>query len=268
MLNLLLTFIGMVGFFIKKAFFDGWDNLIGLVLFNIGYIALMFVAFYLSMLAGQVNWLLGYGVLALSVIVISIMMGGTASVTFNYSDYQHDSWTAFRTGVKRNIRHSLLFSLFLLLFFANILFIIPFYSSFGNIFGYILSVVMIWVEIIILLAIPYYFPLMNLLPADKPLKTAKKCLIIIGGNMGFAIFYILYSIFCLALTIFTIGIIPGITGMQLASQDAMKLLMFKYDYLEDNPDANPKKIPWDDLLYEEKEKVGPRSLKSMIFPWK
>ena len=56
--------------------------------------------------------------------------------------------------------------------------------------------------------------------------------------------------------------------MQLASQDAMKLLMFKYDYLDENPDADIKHIPWDDLLYDEREKVGPRSLKSMIFPWK
>ena len=87
-------------------------------------------------------------------------------------------------------------------------------------------------------------------------------------TLFFTLFYLVYSIICLALSIFTIGIIPGLTGMQLASQDAMKLLMYKYDYLEENPDANPKHLPWDDLLYDEREKVGPRSLKSMIFPWK
>ncbi len=264
----LLKFRSMVGFFIKKAFFDGWDNLIGLVLFNIGYIVLMFIAFWLSMTIGQIHWVAGYGALILSIVLVSVLLGGTASVAFNYSDYKHDAWAAFRAGVKRNIRHSLLFSLVMVLFFANLLLVIPFYASFGNIIGYIISVILIWVEIIIILAVPYYFPLMNLLPADKALKTARKCLLIVGGNMGFTFFYLLYSIFCLAVTLFTVGIIPGITGMQLASQDAMKLLMFKYDYLEENPDADPKHIPWEDLLYEEKEKVGPRSLKSMIFPWK
>ena len=37
------TFICMKGFFIKKAFFDGWDNLIGMVLLNIVYIAIFFL---------------------------------------------------------------------------------------------------------------------------------------------------------------------------------------------------------------------------------
>ena len=258
----------MIGFFINKAFFDCWDNLIGLVLFNIGYIVVMFGLFWLSLVVGQTNWAIGYVGLAISVVIVSILMGGTAAVTHNYSNYQHDAWGAFKNGVKRNIRHSLLFSLILILFFANLLLVIPFYASFGNIFGYIISVILIWVEIIIILALPYYFPLMNLLPGDRAFKTAKKCLLIVGGNMGFTLFYLVYSIICLALSIFTIGIIPGLTGMQLASQDAMKLLMYKYDYLEENPDANPKHLPWDDLLYDEREKVGPRSLKSMIFPWK
>ena len=38
--------------------------------------------------------------------------------------------------------------------------------------------------------------------------------------------------------------------------------------LEANPDATKKDINWEDLLYEEKQLVGPRSLKNMIFPWK
>ena len=258
----------MTGFFIKKAFFDGWDNLIGLVLFNIGYIALFFIGFWLSMTVGQINWIAGYAVLILFIFLCAIVMGGTAAVTHNYSDYSRESWAAFRKGVVRNIRHSLLYALLLVFAIANIFLIIPFYASFGNIVGYIISVILIWVEVIALLAMPYYFPLMNLLPGDKPLKTAKKCLLIVGGNMGFTIFYAIYRIICTAISVFTIGIVPGVTGMQLASQDAMKLLMYKYDYLEENPDADMKHIPWDDLLYDEKEKVGPRSLKSMIFPWK
>ena len=161
-----------------------------------------------------------------------------------------------------------LFFLFMLLFVVNILFVIPFYSSYGNAFGFVISIIMIWVEIILLLCLPYYFPLMNLLPADRPLKTAKKCFIIVADNLGFTLFYLIYSIICIVISVLTIGLVPGLTGMQLAAQDAMKLLMFKYDYLEENPSADRKHIPWEDLLYDEREKVGPRSLKSMIFPWK
>ena len=262
------TFPNMIGFFIKKAFFDGWDNLIGLVLFNIGYIAAAFIAFYLAASVGQINGLAGWGVIILALLVLSILMGGTAATAHSYSDYRREGWAEFRQGIKRNIRHSLLYFLIIFLMVANLVLIIPFYASFGNMFGTVLSVVMIWVEVILFLALPYYFPLMNLLPADRPLKTFRKCFLILGGNMGFSIFFLVYRIICLAISVFTLGIVPGMTGMQLASQDAMKLLMFKYDYLEENPDADQKHLSWDDILYDEKEKVGPRSLKSMIFPWK
>ena len=56
--------------------------------------------------------------------------------------------------------------------------------------------------------------------------------------------------------------------MNLASHDAVKLIMLKYDYLEENPDVDRKHLPWEDILFDEKEKVGPRTFRNMIFPWK
>ena len=48
----------------------------------------------------------------------------------------------------------------------------------------------------------------------------------------------------------------------------MKLRLYKYDYLEENPDAKRNDIPWDALLIDERERVGKRTLRGMIFPWK
>ncbi len=258
----------MIGFFIKKAFFDGWDNLIGLVLFNLIYIVLLGVGLWGFSTFGTVNIALAYVFLAVVLLVYSVLSGGTAAVVFNYSNYQRDSWNAFRTGIKRNIRHSLLFFGLNFFLFINVLLLLPFYISMGSIIGLIVAVVLIWLEIIALLAIAYYFPLMNLLPGDRPLKSVKKCLIIVGDNLGFTLFFAVYRAIVFALSVFTMGLIPGVTGAQLAAQDSMKLLMMKYDYLEENKDADRKHLPWADLLYDEKEKVGPRSLKNMIFPWK
>ena len=38
--------------------------------------------------------------------------------------------------------------------------------------------------------------------------------------------------------------------------------------INQNPDADRKHLPWADILFDEEEKVGPRSFKNMIFPWK
>ena len=246
----------MVGFFIKKAFFDGWDNLIGLVLFNLIYIALIFLGLWGFSYLAPFSPVLSFLLLAVVLLAYSLIAGGTAAVVSNYSNYQRDSWNAFRSGIVRNIRHSLLFFALEFLFFMNILLIIPFYMA------------MAWIEIFIALAMAYYFPLMNLLPGDRSLKTLKKCLIIIGDNLGFTFFLVIYRLFMLVVSIFTMGLIPGVAGAQLAGQDAMKILMFKYDYLDENKAADRKHIPWEELLFDEREKVGPRSLKNMIFPWK
>ena len=258
----------MVGFFIKKAFFDGWDNLIGLVLFNLIYIALIFAGLWGSSYLTALSPMLSFVLLAVVLLAYSLIAGGTAAVVSNYSNYQRDSWNAFRGGIVRNIRHSLLFFAMNFLFFMNIILIMPFYMSMGNIVGIAAVVVMAWIEIFLALAVAYYFPLMNLLPGDRPLKTLRKCLIIIGDNLGFTFFLVLYRLFMLVMSVLTMGLVPGVTGAQLAEQDAMKLLMFKYDYLDENKGADRKHLPWEDLLYDEKEKVGPRSLKNMIFPWK
>ena len=62
--------------------------------------------------------------------------------------------------------------------------------------------------------------------------------------------------------------LPGLTTVLLWANVGLKLRLIKYDYIESHPDANRKQIPWDALLVDEKERVGKRTLKGMIFPWK
>ena len=257
----------MKGFFIKKAFFDGWDNLISMAVLNIVYIALFLAMMGALNLLGSMD-AFAYVLLITLFFISSISMGGVAGVTYEWADYRSNTFSAFKEGFVRNIRHSILYFFLQIFQFFMITIIIPFYASGQNAVTIIIMVVLFWVEIVLLLSLPYYFPLMMRLPGDRPFKTLKKCFIVFLDNIGFSIFFGIYNLICLALTLMTFGLIPGVAGIQLAKQDAVKLLMFKYDYLEENQDADRKHIPWDDLLYEEREKIGPRSLKSMIFPWK
>lgn len=74
--------------------------------------------------------------------------------------------------------------------------------------------------------------------------------------------------FTMLFSCLTALLMPGLSSVLLARQGALRILMKKYDYLEEEPEANRRKIPWDALLVEERELVGHRSLKGMIFPWK
>lgn len=259
----------MIGFFFKKAFFDGWDNLLGLIALNVGYIVTLFIVLF-GLMAAETSVILMIAIVALGLLAFSLFSGGVAGTTFGYSDYKRETLQNFAKGFKRNWRHSLVYFAILAALVAIAFFVFPFYISMGNMVGLLVAVILFWIMLAFTLALPYYFPLTSFLPGDKPLKTLKKCFVILGDNMGFSMFYAIYRLVSLVLTVVTLGLIPGFAGFSLANMDALKLMMLKYDFLEEHGDevVNPKKLPWEDILYDEREKVGPRSLKSMIFPWK
>lgn len=45
-------------------------------------------------------------------------------------------------------------------------------------------------------------------------------------------------------------------------------MIYKYEYLKNNPNSIKKYIPWNNLLKNEIKIVGKRTFKEIIFPWK
>ncbi len=90
---------------------------------------------------------------------------------------------------------------------------------------------------------------------------------ILLDNPGFCIGLLIGTLFVFFVSVFTAFLLPGLTTIMLWHNAALKLRLYKYDYLEEHPDGR-RSIPWDALLVEEREKVGKRTLKGMIFPWK
>lgn len=257
----------MVGFFIKKSFFDGWDNLLKLVLQNLIYVGFLMLNMFLLYSFGS-NIYLFYLIITVFIFVFSISLGGTAEVMKNYAYYKSETWSVYKRGIKRNIKHSLFFFLVVEILVFMVYFTIPFYLSFDNTLSFVPALILFWVLLFFLTALPYYFPLMTMMPGDGPMKTMKKAFIVLFDNPLLSLFLFLHILFDSALSVVTLGLLPGITGIMLSGSVMMKLLMKKYDYLSDNPDKTKKDISWDELLKEEKDTIGPRSLKSMIFPWK
>ncbi len=91
-------------------------------------------------------------------------------------------------------------------------------------------------------------------------------------NTGFSIIMGLYNLLLLALSILPIGFFPSIAGIAIAKQNAFRIRMYKYDYLDEHPELKSprerRQIPWEELIYEDREALGPRKLRSFLFPWK
>ena len=259
----------MIGFLIKKGFFDLWDNMLIVGLMNICYLiplGLMYLAVALS--AADYPTVLSMAILVVAMLVFSLYSLGVNAITYGFSHYKKRGFAAIKEALRFHWGHAVLhFAVCLLIGFTAI-FVIPFYFAIGNYFGIIMGMLVFWIIVAVIMSMQYFFPLCFHMEADKPFKTFKKCFLIVADNFGTTMFLILRTIFDLVLTILTATLLPGLAGITLSRMDTVNLLMKKYDFLEENPDATKKDINWEDLLYEEKQLVGPRSIKNMIFPWK
>jgi len=77
----------MIGFFIKKAFFDGWDNLFALAAFNVMQLLLLlaFIVLPLSLGAGDA---LSMVFIALGILAISLWQAISTFAKNDASDYR------------------------------------------------------------------------------------------------------------------------------------------------------------------------------------
>lgn len=260
----------MIGFFIKKAFFDGWDNLLQIMLMNVAMLGIGFGGFYL---AGATASILP---LSLLIVVVTAVLEGTlmltvSAMTARVADYKSFNLKDFLAAFRSNLIHGALFALVIAAAIVVCVVAIPYYLKLGSIVGFGLAVLMFWVAVAFVLSIQWFLPISSQLESNFG-KALKKCLIIFFDNPGFSLFMFLYSIVLAALSMVLVFLLPGFGGLVLAQNEAFRLRMYKYDWLEKHPELDPvkarKEIPWGELLAEDEETVGTRSFRSFIFPWK
>lgn len=256
----------MIGFFIKKSFFDGWDNLLTMIGVNLGAI-LILAAAYGAIALGLPDAVTMVLLLAV-VFLYSIYATITARFAYSVSAYSKASVGEMFHAIREHFSHLFVFFLLNAFIFLACFFIMPFYFSMGNMVGLVLCILIFWATVIAALAQVYYLPLAFYMDEDKALKTLKKCLLVVGDNLPFTLFLALYNLINLVISVLLAFLMPSYSGIMIGQMNATRLLLLKYDYIEAHPGVKKKDIIWEDLLYEEKERVGKRSLKGMIFPWK
>lgn len=268
----------MILFFIKKNFWEGWDNLLWLVLANLFALTIAIADFFIIRLTltyiTDPMWLgivlslllIAAGIFAITTLAMSLSKSCAELVNFKSVSYKE-----IITKMKGSFLSAFLFTILLAALLSLAWFSIPFYLGLQNMVGVLFASIVFWALVMFLLALQWYFPLEAQMHGGFK-KTLKKSFILMFDNFGFSIFFFIYSLILLALSVVTLSIIPGISGIMLAQNNALRLRLYKYDWMEEHPDIPykqaKKQIPWDELTAEDDENIGPRSLKSLIFPWK
>lgn len=256
----------MYFFYIKKVFFDAWDNLLPLIVLNLGFVIIIAGFAYSSILfePGSVGFFIAYIIL---IGLLNFYSGGVAGYTKELISSGRAELKSIISLSLMTWKQNLVLSIITLVEVAVLFIGFPFYLSMGGIPGLVGAITIFWVTIFWLLSSMYYFPVGYQLDGGIK-KQIKKSILIVFDNTGFSVFLGFHTIVLFAISFVTAFLIPGISVILMSHQIALKLRLYKYDYLEENPEVSRRQIPWEALLLEEKEKIGSRSLKGMIFPWK
>ncbi len=256
----------MIGFFFKKAFFDGWDNLFAIAAFNIVHLALLLLFIVLPISLGIGN-ALSMLFIILGFMAIAQWQSITAFAMNGVSDYHSPGFKASFAHFPSSWKPGLVVGAVNVGLWFSLTVGIPFYLSQAGILGLFLASLLFWTCLVALLASQYYLPL-EARRGGGFRKNVKVAMILVLDNPGFTLFLFLYNTLSLVISTLMAFMAPGFAGIALASADAVKLRLMKYNWLEQHPGAQKKHLPWAEILAEEKEMVGERTLKGMIFPWK
>jgi len=256
----------MVGFLIKKNFFDFWDNLFKMALINLGFLASIAFPIFIPPLFGAIPFL-GMLTLLVGILWCFVYLSAAALSLKSVSDYGNFGFADFFQNLKTIWPVGLVAGGFVFLAVILCTIIIPFYLGLESMLGLMLAAVIFWSLVTTILALQFFFAVRFRLDASI-VGSIKKCFIIFFDNPMFCIFSMIHSVIVLLLSIPLAFFAPGPSGILLFLDEGLRLRLMKYDWLEANPEADRRKIPWEAILIDEMEKTGTRSLKNFIFPWK
>jgi small-conductance mechanosensitive channel len=256
----------MFGFLIKKAFFDMWDNMLRVLLMNLGYILVLAIFFLLAPLFLDVPPLF-IATVVVGIAVCAVYTGVVSRMCSEICDYRQPGFSDIPRFLKESFGSSLLLAAALAGYVFVVSIAFRFYGGLKSLVGPLAVAVLFWVTVGWLLASQFFFPLQSRLDR-KFRKIFRKTFLLFFDNPAFSIGLFLCSGIVLLVSFFTALLLPGLSSILLLWNAALKLRLYKYDWLEKNPGPGRRSVPWDALLVEDRERVGKRTLKGMIFPWK
>ncbi len=274
----------MFRFFLKKNFCDLWDNMFHFVLINFFITISIVGGLFLCYGIGKLNLdssklsLLTVAACLFILMIIHVLLFAQGKNEASIANFETPRIKTFFKNILPSLKDGCLFGLFIGLLVAIGLVTLPYYFSIwlpadgsqGKLWGLLLLSLSFWFLVITFLSLQWFLPVRSLM-GNRFAKCLKKSYLLFFDNTGFTLLLALTNLLRLAVTVFTFGLVPGFNGICLAGTNALRLRLYKYDWLEVNPGLTrrqAKDVPWDQLLQKDKHTLGPRKFKSFLFPWK
>ncbi len=260
----------MIGLFLRKAFYSGWDNLLTIIVLNVLVLSIGFGGVFLASATADIVPL-SIGSLVLAVLLEGVLFMSISSVMADVARHRSLTFKAVFTAFREYAPHGMFFAILVCLVSVLAAIVIPYYLSLNSLFGLTLAAMMFWVVVLFLLSFQWFLAVR--VQIEKDFKNAvKKSFILFFDNPGFSFFLFFYSLVLITVSGLTVFLVPGFSGVILAQNEALRLRLFKYNWIESHPELDfktaRKSVPWDEILEEEDDIVGHRTFRNFIFPWK
>lgn len=261
----------MFGFIIKKNFCDGWDNLLSLLIANLVFLFSAVALFMLNAVIGEKSILILLSFL-FSMIVISILIFAYGEVAAKIANFCGVGLLDFFKAIPGVLKDATLFGLMVSAIILISSFALRYYFiQMQSLLGFGIGCLLVWLDVFLFMAFQWFVPIRSLMKNNFK-KCLRKSIIIMFDNTGFTFAVTLYNLVMLVLSVACIGFFPSMGGILIGNTNALRILLYKYDYLEEHPELQGKRgrkpIPWEELIYEDRQTLGPRKFKSFLFPWK
>lgn len=279
----MLTFFNL---FFRKNFYDGWDNVISLFTPNLMMDFALIICTALCIpgvtIFKESQWYLYIWIfmLLLAFCIFGIISIAWAYIAAETADYGTVEFKDFFKKLKTSIPDGIKYGLTLLIVMIFSIYNIKYYFFPANkdqavtFAGLLAGSVYVWLSITILMALAW-LPAIKAKMNNNYLKCLKKCFLVFLDNLFPSIVISIYELFLGLISIIMMGSAPGLAGIGLSRANAFRLILKKYDYIEEldkksEPSNSPlrRKIPWKDLLAEDLEINPPRTFKEFWMPWK
>lgn len=260
----------MIWFFIKKNFWDGWENIGNLVvpnLMTLGVLALMFVGYLFGFSFNPISLLLMYIMVILGIACIIVFESAFADNAKEIADFGTAKYSGYFSQIGKAFKENFKFGLMTGFLVVSAVTGVPLYIHMDSFYGVALGMVLMLFVCIVMLAFQWYIPLRSLLNM-APKKALKKCFVVLFDNFAFSIFMEFYCIVLLVMSIVCLTTMPGACGILLARTNALRLRLLKYDWLDQHPEQKAqgvrKNIPWSALIQEDKRLLGNKGFKDLF----
>lgn len=260
----------MIWFLIKKNFFDGWENIINLVVPN-----LVCDVFVLTVFFGYRFFRFPFSIASLVIIftgltLLFVAAGAFGKNAFSIASFESAHVSSYFKNMGQAFKDYLKFGMITALVILSGVTGVPLYIGINGFVGFMLAMILFVFVLIMLLGLQWFIPLKEILKLDFK-KTFKKCFVILFDNFAFSIFMFVYAAFLLTVSVFLCLFMPGFSGIVLAYVNALRLRLYKYDWLDQHSDLKNavarKNIPWEALIKEDSDMLGKKSIRSLFKPY-